>query len=133
MPVAPDAGTLYRVKSGMAETADKKIVEEMWTTARNEPLTLAALQPFGMVDRERYRRRVGDVQLELTLDADPRTGIWSYELAILDANGGTLDDTVVQYWLHAFFGREAYFAARRNFLMTGEARFTFPYSYGRSV
>lgn len=117
----------------MPEAEDKRIVEEMWTIAQNEPLTLAAIQPFGMVDRERYKRRVGDVVLELTLDADPRTGVWSYELAILEANGGVLDDSVVQYWLHAFFGRAAYFAARRNFLMTGEARFTFPYTYGRSV
>jgi hypothetical protein len=117
----------------MPEVEDRRIVEEMWTTARNEPLTLSSLQPFGLVDRERYRRRVGDVVLELTLDADSRTGYWSYELAILDANGGQLEDDIVRYWLHAFFGRESYSAARRDFLMTGEARFTFPYTIGRSV
>lgn len=117
----------------MAEAEDLRIVEDMWTIARNEPLTLAAIQPFGIVDKERYRRQVGEVVLELTLDADSRTGIWAYELAILDASGGVLDDSVVQYWLHAFFGRESFFAARRNFLMTGEARFTFPYSQGRTI
>lgn len=115
----------------MPEVADREIVEEMWTMARNEPLTLAAISPFGLVDRERYRRRVGDVLLELTLDSDARTNHWSYELAILDAEGGVLDADTVNYWLVAFFGREAHFAARRNFLMTGEARFTFPYQYGR--
>ena len=117
----------------MPEAEDRRIAEDMWTIARNEPLTLASLQRFGIVDRERYRRQVGEVVLELTLDADSRTGIWSYELAILDASGGVLDDSVVQYWLHTFFGREAFFAARRNFLMTGEARFTFPYSHGQSI
>ncbi len=115
----------------MPEVADHEIVEEMWTLARNEPLTLAAISPFGLVDRTRYRRRVGDVLLELTLDSDPRTTHWSYELAILDAEGGQLDTDTVNYWLVAFFGREAHFASRRNFLMTGEARFTFPYHYGR--
>ena len=115
----------------MPEAADKYIVEEMWTLARNEPLTLGAISPFGVMDRERYRRRVGDIILELTLDCDHRTKIWSYELAILDADGGVLDSDTVNYWLHAFFGREAHFAARRNFFMTGEARFTFPFSYGR--
>jgi hypothetical protein len=112
----------------MAESRDREIVEEMWTLARNEPMTLASLSPFGMVDRSRYRRQVGNVSLELTLDSDPRTGIWSYELAILNAEGGELDTDTVNYWLHAFFGREAHFAARRNFLLTGEARFVFPYS-----
>jgi hypothetical protein len=115
----------------MPEAADKHIVEEMWTLARNEPLTLGAISPFGVMDRERYRRRVGDIILELTLDCDPRSKIWSYELAILDADGGVLDSDTVNYWLHAFFGREAHFAARRNFFMTGEARFTFPFTYGR--
>jgi hypothetical protein len=33
----------------------------------------------------------------------------------------------VDYWLQAFFGREAFLASRRNFEMTGEARYTFPY------
>jgi|GEM_PF-1027950 hypothetical protein len=113
----------------MPEETDRRIVEEMWTQARNEPLTLAPLLPFGFVDRERYRRRVGSVVLEFTLDADPQTGVWSYELAILDAEGATLDNEVVEYWLHAFFGRESFLAARRNFLLTGEARFTFPYSH----
>jgi hypothetical protein len=113
----------------MAEARDQEIVSEMWTLARNEPLTLAAISPFGVLDRDRYRRRVGTVVLELTLDSDQRTGIWSYELAILDAEGGTLDSDTIQYWLHAFFGREAHFAARRNFLMTGEARFTFPFTH----
>ena len=114
----------------MAEAIDKEIVEEMWTLARNEPLTLSGISPFGMVDRSRYRRQVGKVLLELTLDSDPRTNIWTYELAILNADGGELDTETVQYWLHAFFGREAHFASRRNFLMTGEARFVFPYRYG---
>jgi hypothetical protein len=113
----------------MAETRDQEIVEEMWTLARNEPLTLAALSPFGVLDRDRYRRRVGDVTLELTLDSDRKTGIWSYELAILNAEGEALDSDTIQYWLHAFFGRDAHFAARRNFLMTGEARFTFPFAH----
>ncbi len=114
----------------MAETTDRQIVEEMWTIARNEPLTLAGLLPFGAVNAERYRRRVGEVILSLTLDSDPRTGIWSYELSIANAEGGVLDDEVVQYWLHAFFGREAGRAARRGFLLTGEARYTFPYKGG---
>ena len=115
----------------MPESTDQRIVEEMWTLARNEPMTLAGLSPFGVLDRDRYRRQVGDVILELTLDADSRTGEWSYELGITDAHGGTLDNDVVTYWLNAFFGRTAHFAMRRNFLFTGEARFTFPYAHGR--
>jgi hypothetical protein len=111
----------------MPETTDKQIVEEMWTVARNEPLTLAGVLSFGVVDRERYKRRVGNVVLTFTLDRDSRTGIWSYELSIADAEGGTLDDTIVQYWLQAFFGREASFAAPRGFLFSGEARYTFPH------
>ena len=111
----------------MPETTDKRIVEEMWTVARNEPLTLAGVVAFGVVDRERYQRRVGNVVLSFTLDCDYRTNIWSYELGIADAAGGVLDDEVVQYWLRAFFGREASLAARRGFLMSGEARYTFPY------
>lgn len=114
----------------MPETTDKQIVEEMWTVARNEPLTLAGISPFGVVDRERYRRRVGDVILSLTLDCDQRTKIWSYELGIAGATGEPLDETVAQYWLEAFFGREAGFAARRGFILTGEARYTFPYKGG---
>ncbi len=106
---------------------DRRIVEEMWTLARNEPMTMASLAPFGFVDRERYRRKVGTVILELTLDCDPRTKVWSYELAILDEAGATLDSEVVEYWLHAFFGRESFLASRRNFLFTGEARYVFPY------
>ena len=112
----------------MPEVADRRIVEEMWTIARNEPLTLARISPFGILDRDRYRRRVGDVILELTLDSDDRTGSWMYELAVLDKDGGTLDVDVVNYWLQAFFGRDAHFAARRNFLFTGEARYIFPHS-----
>ncbi len=115
----------------MPESVDRYIVEEMWTTARNEPLTLAGLSPFGFLDRERYRRQVGRVVLELTLDSDAHTKIWSYELAIKHASGEQLDDETTRYWLEAFFGREAFFASRRNFLMTGEARFTFPYSSSR--
>lgn len=112
----------------MPEFADQQIVEEMWTRARNEPLTLAAIVPFGVIDPERYKRRVGDVVLTFTLDADARTRVWSYELGIAHAEGETLDDEVVQYWLAAFFGRERFLAARRSFLFTGEARFIFPYS-----
>lgn len=115
----------------MAEFTDKQIVEEMWTVARNEPLTLAGVSAFGFMDRNRYKRRVGNVVLELTLDADRRSGSWSYELAILHPDGETLDDDTIHYWLHAFFGRESFLAARRNFLFTGEARYTFPYSSTR--
>jgi hypothetical protein len=96
----------------MPELTDRKIVEEMWTIARNEPLTLSSIVPFGFVDRDRYRRRVGEVVLEFTLDS---------------ATGATLDGEIVEYWLQAFFGRESFFAARRNFELTGEARYTFPY------
>ena len=111
----------------MPETTDRAIVEEMWTVARNEPLTLAAIVPFGFVDRDRYRRKINNVVLEFTLDSDPRTKIWSYELAILDESGATLDGDVVEYWLQTFFGRESFLASRRNFELTGEARYTFPY------
>ena len=112
----------------MAEDTDRIIVQDMWTLARNEPLTLAALQPFGFVDRERYKRRVGAVILEFTLDADPKTQVWGYELAINDAEGGMLDPDVVDYWLTAFFGSAKFLASRRNFLFTGEARYLFPYT-----
>lgn len=113
----------------MPEATDRDIVREMWTQARNEPLTIAPLLPFGFVDRERYRRRVGTVILEFTLDSDPQTKVWSYELAILSTNGQELDMETVQYWLEAFFGREVLLASRRNFLMTGEARYTFPFRH----
>lgn len=111
----------------MPEMTDRRIVEEMWTTARNEPLTMASLVAFGYIDRERYRRRIGNIVLEFTLDSDPRSKVWAYELAILDESGAVLDSEVVEYWLHAFFGRESFLASRRNFLMTGEARYVFPY------
>ena len=114
----------------MAESTDRRIVSEMWTLARNEPLTLASLLPFGYVDRDRYRRRAGKVILEFTLDSDPKSKVWSYELAILSADGEQLETETIQYWLEAFFGRESFLAARRNFLMTGEARYTFPYRHG---
>ncbi len=116
----------------MAEDTDRRIVQEMWTLARNEPLTLAALQPFGFVDRDRYRRHVGTIILEFTLDSDPRTNIWGYELSINDAEGGVLDFEIVDYWLTNFFGSLKFLAARRNFLFTGEARYTFPYTHGGS-
>ena len=116
----------------MPEATDRRIVEEMWTLARNEPLTLGAISPFGFVDRDRYRRQVGQVVLEFTLDSDPHTKIWSYELAILHSGGEILEPDIVQYWLDSFFGREAFLAARRNFLMSGEARFTFPYRRERT-
>lgn len=112
----------------MPEATDQKIVEEMWTLARNEPLTLAGIAPFGFVDRDRYTRRVGEVVLTFTLDADPRTGVWSYELSISSVTREPLDDEVVQYWLHAFFGRESFLAARRDFLLTADARYTFPFT-----
>ena len=111
----------------MPEATDRLIVEEMWTVARNEPLTLAAIAPFGFVDRQRYERYVGEVVLTFTLDCDPRTRIWSYELGIRHKGGYPLDDEIIQYWLHAFFGRERFLAARRNPLFTGEANYTFPY------
>lgn len=112
----------------MAEDTDRRIVEEMWTVARNEPTTLASISPFGFVDMERYRRRVGDIVLTFTLDRDPKTNIWAYELRVQHEGGEPLDDETVQYWLQAFFGRNAFMASRRNFLLTGEASYTFPYS-----
>jgi len=112
----------------MPEDTDRHIIEEMWTIARSEPTTLAAISPFGFVDMERYRRRVGEVILTFTLDRDPKTNIWSYELRIQHADGAPLDDEVIQYWLDAFFGRNAFLASRRNFLLTGEASYTYPYS-----
>lgn len=110
---------------------DQRIVQEMWTQANLEPLTLAPLQRYGLIDRERYRRLVDTVVLELTLDRDPRSNHWSYELAILDPEGGSVEDDVVEHWLTLFFGRDARFAAKRSFLLTGEARFTLPYDRPR--
>lgn len=110
------------------EAADRRVAEEMWTLANNEPLALAALQPFGLVDRDRYRRRVwGNVILELTLETDPRSGIWSYEYAILDQDGGRVEEDVVAHWLAMLLGSRSHIASRRSFLFT-EARFTFPYN-----
>ena len=108
------------------EERDVRVVQEMWTLANLEPLPLASLQRYGFVDRERYRRYVDRLILELTLDKDPRTSQWSYELAILDPDEDIVDPEVVQYWLRLFFGRDAPFAAKRNFMLT-EARFTFPW------
>lgn len=109
------------------EERDKLIVQEMWTLANNEPLTVGPLVAFGFVDRERYRRYIDGLILELTLDKDPKSEIWSYELAILNPEGGPVDGEKVAYWLHLFFGRESHFAAKRNFMLTDEARYTFPY------
>ena len=106
---------------------DKKVVQDMWTLARNEPMTMQHLLPFGVADRERYRQYLGDIVLEFTLEADERTKLWSYELAILDKDGGFLDPDVVQYWLEMFFGNQAGRAGRRSLLFPAEARFTFPY------
>ena len=109
------------------ETRDRAIVNEMWSVANNEPLTLGAIQAFGFVDRERYRRYVDGHVIELTLDCDPRTKIWSYEFAIVDSSGVPVDEDVVSYWLGLFFGTESTHAAKRSYLMTNDARFTFPY------
>lgn len=106
---------------------DQRVAQEMWTLANNEPLSLAPLQPFGVIDRDRYRRRVGEgVVLELTLETDPRTSVWSYEFAVLDEEGGRVEEELVQHWLRCFFGNLAHLASKRSFLLT-EARFTFPY------
>jgi hypothetical protein len=113
------------------EERDQQIVREMWTQANNEPLTLGSLQAFGFVDRERYRRYVDGLILELVLDKDPRSDAWSYELAILAPDGGQVDDALVRYWLEAFFGREAAFAAKRNYMLTADARYTFPFQRRR--
>jgi hypothetical protein len=106
---------------------DELLVREMWTLANNEPLTVAPLVPFGFIDRERYRRYLGELILELTLDKDPQSEIWSYELAITRPDGVPVDTEIVEYWLKLFFGRESNFAAKRNFMLTDESRFTFPY------
>ncbi len=106
---------------------DQRIAQEMWTLANNEPLALAPLQPFGVIDRDRYKRDVGGgVFLELTLETDPRTGIWSYEFAVLDHEGGRVDQETVDYWLQRFFGNLSHLASKRSFLLA-EARYTFPH------
>jgi hypothetical protein len=107
---------------------DKQIVQEMWLLANNEPLALAALQPHGFVDRDHYRRYVDGLILELTLETDPHTNLWSYEFAVLHPEGERLDDEIVQHWLTLFFGQEARHAAKRGFMLTTDARFTFPYN-----
>jgi hypothetical protein len=68
------------------------------------------------------------VTIEFTLEADPQTRLWSYELALIDPDGGIVDPEVVQYWLGLFFGNQAGRAARRSMLFPAEARFTFPYT-----
>lgn len=107
---------------------DRLIVQEMWTLANSEPLSLGALQPHGIIDRERYRRYVDGLTLELTLESDPKTGVWSYEFALIHPEGDRIDDEVVAYWLDQFFGKEARHAAKRGFMLTTDARFTFPYN-----
>ena len=107
---------------------DKLIVQDMWTLANNEPLALGGLQPHGLIDRERYRRYVDGLTLELTLETDPKTNLWSYEFAIIHPNGERIDDEIVAYWLDQFFGQEARHAAKRGFMVTTDARFTFPYN-----
>ena len=109
------------------EERDKNLVREMWTLANNEPLTVGPLVAFGFVDRERYRRYIDGLILELTLDKDPKSEIWSYELAILKPEGGPVDGEDIAHWLGLFFGREANRASKRNFMLTDEARYTFPY------
>lgn len=107
---------------------DRLIVQEMWTLANAEPLSLAALQPHGFIDRERYRRYVDGLVLELTLETNPQTGVWSYEFALLAPSGEKVEEEVVAYWLDQFFGKEARHAAKRGFMLTTDARFTFPYN-----
>lgn len=107
---------------------DRQIVQEMWTIANNEPLTLTGLQPLGMIDRERYRRIVDGITLDLTLERDAQTNIWSYEFAIIHPDGIQVDEDIVQYWLELFFGKEARHASKRSYLLTADARFTFPYN-----
>lgn len=104
---------------------DMTLVREMWTLANNEPLALAHLQRYGVIDRERYRRVRAGIALEFTLETDQRTSIWSYELAILDESGDDIDADVVEYWLTAFFGEQRPLASKRSFLMR-DARFTYP-------
>ena len=106
---------------------DRLIVQEMWATANNEPLALISLQPLGMIDRDRYRRLIDGLLLELTLESDPHTGIWSYEFALVDPDGVQVDEEIVQYWLELLFGKEARHASKRSYLLTADARFTFPY------
>ncbi len=106
---------------------DRQLVQEMWTLANNEPLALAALQPYGLVDRDRYRRYIDGITLELTLETDPQTGIWSYEFALIHPDGEVVDATLIEYWLDLFFGKESRHAAKRGFMLTTDARFTLPY------
>jgi len=114
-----------------SEAEDQRVVQEMWTLANNEPLSLAPIQPFGLIDRDRYRRQVGGgVYLELTLENDPRTGIWSYEFAVLDEEGGRVEQEIVDHWLRLFFGNLSHLASKRSFLLA-EARYTFPYHRSR--
>jgi len=105
---------------------DMRIVQDMWTLANNEPLTLFALQKYGVIDRERYRRYHNGLWLELTLECDDRTKVWSYELAILSPDGGDVDPDIVNYWLDAFLGNKKGMASRRSFMLR-DARFTFPF------
>ena len=107
---------------------DRQIVQDMWTLANNEPLSLSILQPHGIVDRERFRRYVDGLVLELTLETDSQTGVWSYEFGVFAANNERVDEEIVAYWLDQFFGKEARHAAKRGFLLTTDARYTFPYN-----
>ena len=111
-----------------AAERDRLIFQEMWTLANSEPLSLAALQPHGIMDRERFRRYVEGLILEFTLETDPQTGIWSYEFALIHPNGEQIDDEIIAYWLDQFFGKEVRHAAKRGFMLITDARFTFPYS-----
>jgi hypothetical protein len=107
---------------------DRQLVQEMWTLANSEPLSLATLQPYGLIDRERYRRYVDGLILELTLESHAQTGIWSYEFAVIPPDGERVEEDVVAYWLDQFFGQETRHAAKRGFMLTTDARFTFPYN-----
>ena len=106
---------------------DRQLIQEMWAQANNAPLALAALQPHGVIDREDYRRYVDGLIIELTLETNPQTRVWSYELAILHPGGEILEGEVVEYWLEQFFGTEVRHAAKRGFMITADARYTFPY------
>jgi hypothetical protein len=105
---------------------DLRVVQDMWTLANNEPLTLFALQKYGVIDRERYRRLHNGLWLELTLECDERTKVGSYELAILSQDGSDVDPDVVNYWLEAFLGNKKGLASRRSFMLR-DARYTFPF------
>jgi hypothetical protein len=108
---------------------DRLIVQEMWTIANNEPLALSGLQPLGMIDRDRYRRTVDGISLELTLESDPHSGIWAYEFSLVDPDGVQVDEETVQYWLELFFGKETRHISKRSYLLTADARYTFPYQH----